>query len=365
MMPVAMPMPLPPRLQGPSRTRVLAMTGALVALVIACGGEREPARSAAEAPAAPPTNTNNDANAVAAPVGKEARAEALPALDSLPLHSPDPARSSAASKQRISEAGATSQAKPDAIEARALLGAELYDGGRSPEAERVYRDLLARHPDHVASLVGLAQILMDRDDLAGAGAAIDRALKANSESIPALQKKIALLLARDQAEQAVGVAQAALRLDAKSAALHAALGDAQRAHGDLPKAIEAYRTAVGLNPGWAPGWTRLGEALAENGDASEAQSALARALESNPESYPAYRALARLYYDNGQPEQAVAAWERALRLQPERGEAHQGMAEALLASKRPAEARRHAEEAQRRGRDVNALLQQIDRAAAP
>jgi cytochrome c-type biogenesis protein CcmH/NrfG len=72
--------------------------------------------------------------------------------------------------------------------------------------------------------------------------------------------------------------------------------------------------------------------------------------------------LARLYYDDGHPDKAVGAWEQALRLQPERGEAHEGMAEALLAAGRPAEARRHAEQARRLGRPVDALLRNIDRA---
>jgi len=91
---------------------------------------------------------------------------------------------------------------PEAIEARALLGAELYDGGKSAEAERVYRELLARNPEHVSSLVALAQILIDRDDLEWRRCLIERALKANPNSIPALQKKIALLVARDQAAEA-------------------------------------------------------------------------------------------------------------------------------------------------------------------
>ncbi len=340
-----------PRPNCRPQSGTLGVTCALMALAVACDGGGGTARSGAEGAAAPPV--------VAAP------AEPLPALDSIQVSSPDPARVGADSDRRISEARASSQSKPEAIEERALLGAELYDAGQGAEAERVYRELLARHPEHVASLIGLAQILIDRDDQDGAGALIERALKANPQSIPAMQKKIAWLLARDRAAEAVSLAETALRLDAKSAALQAALGDAQRSFGDLPKAIAAYRKAVALNPGWAPGWTRLGESLAENGDAAEAQAALARALERNPESYPAYRAMARLYFDNGQPEQAVGAWERALRLQPDRGEAHEGMAEALLAARRPAEARRHAEEAQRRGRDVHALLQKIARAETP
>jgi tetratricopeptide (TPR) repeat protein len=319
-------------------------------LAIACGGSGGSAPGPADGAAAAP--------ATAAP------AAALPALDSLQAHPPDPARSGADSAKRIAQARASSQGQPDAIEARALLGAELYDGGKSAEAERVYKELLAQHPDHVGALVGLAQILMDRDDLDGAGAALDRALRANPESIPALQKKVAWLVARDQPAEAVSLAGKGLRLDANSSALQAALGDAERAYGDLPKAIAAYRKAVALKPDWAPGWTHLGESLAENGDAAEAQTALAKALALNPESYPAYRALARLYFDNGQPEQAVAAWERALRVQPDRAEAHEEIAEALLAARRPADARRHAEEAQRRGRDVKALLQKIDRAGA-
>jgi tetratricopeptide (TPR) repeat protein len=350
-MPSDNPIRCPPRANRHPRPGTLGMTCALVALATACGGDGGTARNAAPGTAASP--------AEAAPAGK------LPPLDSLRVNSPDPTRSGADSDKRISQARASSQGKPEAIEARALLGAELYDGGRSAKAERVYRELLKQHPEHVGALVGLAQILIDRDDLDGAGAVIERALKANPESIPALQMKIAWLLGRDQAAEAVSQAESALRRAANSAALQGALGDAQRSYGDLPKAIEAYRKVVGLNPEWAPGWTRLGESLAQNGDAAEAQAALTRALERNPESYPAYRALARLYFDNGQPEQAVGAWERALHLQPDRGEAHEGMAEALLAARRPAEARRYAEEAQRRGRDVHALLQKIDRAKTP
>ena len=247
----------------------LGVSSAFIALAMACGGGGGTAQSGAPGTAAPSAQT-----APAAP---------LPPLESLQVNSPDPSRSGADSSQRISQARASSQSKPEAIETRALLGAELYDGGKSAEAERVYKDLLKQHPEHVASLVGLAQILIDRDDLDGAGPLIDRALKANPESIPALQRRVALLLARDQAAEAVSVAQTALRLDAKSAALQAALGDAQRAFGDLPKAIAA----------------------------------------------------------------------------------HEGIAEALLAAKRLEEARRHAEEALRRGRDVHALLKTIDRAGTP
>jgi len=68
-------------------------------------------------------------------------------------------------------------------------------------------------------------------------------------------------------------------------------------------------------------------------------------------------------YDEGHPDQAADTWSHAVRLQPARGEAHEGLAEALLAAKRPAEARREAEEARRLGRNVDALLAKINAAA--
>jgi len=244
MTPSDTPIPCPPRPSVRPRLGALGVTCAFMALAIACGGGGETPRNASDGTAAPPMT--------AAP------AKLLPPLDSLQVQTPEPAKSAAGSDKRISEARAASQGNPEAIEARALLGAELYDGGQSAEAERVYKELLARNPEHVSSLVALAQILIDRDDLDGAGALIERALKANPNSIPALQKKIALLVARDQAVEAVSLAEKVVRLDANSAALQAALGDAQRSFGDLPKAIEAYRKAVVLNPEWAPGWTRLG-----------------------------------------------------------------------------------------------------------
>src|SRR6266446_9000018 len=110
----------PPLTNGPPRPGALGVTCALIAFAIACGGGGGTAPSAAHGTAAPP--------AQAAPAGP------LPPLDSLQVHSPDPARSGADSSKRISQARASSQSKPEAVEARALLGAELYDGGKSAQA---------------------------------------------------------------------------------------------------------------------------------------------------------------------------------------------------------------------------------------
>src|SRR5262249_17837875 len=227
------------------RGTVTAVAVALLPLSIGCGNNAGTTPAAATAPGVTPAK---------AAVPDATPASPLPPLEAQHLSPPGTAAPGAA-ELTIAENRAVKGKGPDGIDARAGQADRLYDGGRSAEAEKIYREVLSGHPDHVASLAGLAQILLDRDDLNGAAPLVDRALKANPDSVPAVQRKIALLLARDQSDQAVTLAQTALRREANSAALQAALGDAQRAYGDLPKAIDAYRKAVALNPGWAPGWT--------------------------------------------------------------------------------------------------------------
>src|SRR5688572_1759941 len=127
--------PLPLLSRDRPRPGSLGATWVVAALTIACGGGGEPARGAAEGSAAP-------------------AGQAIPA-----------------------EARVSSPGRSDPVEAEAARAAELYDSGRSADAERAYREILQQHPEHVGSLVGLAQILLDREDLDGAGAVVERALK--------------------------------------------------------------------------------------------------------------------------------------------------------------------------------------------
>jgi tetratricopeptide (TPR) repeat protein len=68
------------------------------------------------------------------------------------------------------------------LPARHWLGAELLAAGRPADAEAVYRDDLARHPENGWSLLGLAQALDARGDAAGAAAVRERYTRAWSRA---------------------------------------------------------------------------------------------------------------------------------------------------------------------------------------
>src|SRR5262245_26617977 len=205
----------------PARTWISLTTGALLLSAFACGRGAGTAQSEAP-PAAPDARSAQEqGSAPGAPPAesKKAPAEALAPMSALQVPAAAPAKAAAEAEKRIETARAASQSASDPLEAKARLAAELYDAGKGPEAERIYREILRDHRDHVGAHVGLAQILIDRDDLAGAGAANASALAANPQSVPALQQKVALLIAGDHASDAVGVAEKALRLDPGSASL--------------------------------------------------------------------------------------------------------------------------------------------------
>src|SRR5437879_1928626 len=90
----------------------------------------------------------------------------------------------------------------------------LAQAGRLPEAERIYRELLAAHPDHAPSLHGLGAIAYRAGDAAEAAR---------------------LFAAAIAQEAAVGL-------------YHANFGQALRKLGRVEDALAAYRAAIRLAP---------------------------------------------------------------------------------------------------------------------
>src|SRR5262249_6403683 len=60
--------------------------------------------------------------------------------------------------------------------------------------------------------------------------------------------------------------------------LHYALGNVYIRVGDYPKAVAAYRAAIGANPGYARAYTNLAVALGDQGDFAAAEKAAGNAL---------------------------------------------------------------------------------------
>jgi tetratricopeptide (TPR) repeat protein len=184
------------------------------------------------------------------------------------------------------------------------LAQEHFQAGRSVEAEKLYRQIIAGNPNHADALHMLGILEYQRGQLQTAIEWITRAVA----------------------------------VEPKRADIRANLGVVLAAAGKLPEAIAEYRRAVELKPDYPEAHNNLGAALAGLQRWDEAISAYQRAIALRPNYAQAHSNLGAAMQGAGRPEQAVLAYRRALELNPKFPEALNNLGNALCDLKRAGEA---------------------------
>jgi protein O-GlcNAc transferase len=208
-------------------------------------------------------------------------------------------------------------------------GVAHHQGGRLPQAEACYRQVLTIQPDHADTLhlLGVIAYQVGRHDVA-----IDlirRAIARNGKN-PAYFCNLGDAL-RDfgSFEEAASACCEAIRLKPDFAEAHSNLGLALKGQGKLDEAIAACREAVRLNPALAEAHFNLGNALRAQERYDEAVAASRRAVSVNPRSAKAHCNLGAALCDQGHYEEAIAACREAIRLKPDLVEAYSALGTTL------------------------------------
>ncbi len=139
----------------------------------------------------------------------------------------------------------------------------------------------------------------------------------------------------------VTLLERALAVTRENFAAHSMLAGELADAGRLEPAVEHYREALRIRPGFPFASYGLGVTLEEQGKTDEAIARYREALRADPRLVPAHFNLANLLGRAGELEQAVRHYRRALELEPGHRGAHQGLAVALGLLGRPEEAERH------------------------
>ncbi len=240
----------------------------------------------------------------------------------------------------------------------------LDPGDYGPVKERVdrFRATLLRNPADVDALIGLAQVLMYEGRVTGdhpyyypaADDLLDRALGIDPQNVQGVLSKASILLSLHKFNEALSMAEQAIRLAPNLAAGYGALVDAnvelgnyeaaieaadrmtairpdlksysrisylREIHGDVEGAIEAMRLAVDAGaPGSeekAWGRTTLGQLYLGEGRLEEAEDEFTLAMLER-EDYPfALAGLADIHIAKGNADSAVQLLDRAIALLPE------------------------------------------------
>ena len=223
-----------------------------------------------------------------------------------------------------------------------------HKAGRLPDAERLYRQVLAADPRHAGSLhlLGLIAEQLGRHEIAaeliGKAVAIDgrvpvfhyhlasahHSLGRLGEAEASYRKAIALRPDYLEAHNNLGLALKdqgkpdaaaicflkALALNPNLPSIHYNLGMARRSQGRLADSANCFKRAVALDPNFADAHNNLAIVLREQGRPGEAVPHYRAILALRPD-YPEARAnLGHALRDQGRFDEAIAAYREAIGL---------------------------------------------------
>jgi protein O-GlcNAc transferase len=243
------------------------------------------------------------------------------------------------------------------------IARQHHVAGRLPEAEAIYRQLLAENPRHADALhlLGVIAHQVGQHDLAiemisqairlnpsaadyhsnlgeaykGAGK-IDRAIesyraaiKMNRAFIDPYNNLAVTLQNINRMDEALATLRAGLAIQPDHPGALSNLGITLTHLGRTDEAIAAFLKAVTLDPSYAEGYSNLGVLYLGQWRFAEAIAALRRAIELRPGHAESHNNLALAYQAEGRIEEAIASFRRAIELKPGYVLAHSNLLLAL------------------------------------
>jgi TolB-like protein/DNA-binding SARP family transcriptional activator/Tfp pilus assembly protein PilF len=211
-------------------------------------------------------------------------------------------------------------AADDALRGWAILY-RPYSREKWAEAQRLFERAIAKDPDTVDALTGLAHVLLGYSNTP-----------------------------TDNRRHAEALLRRALDVEPNRAATHFVLGMLRRHQGRMPEAVEAYQTAIALDRNYARAHLYLGATLVFMGRAEEAISLVHYAMRLNPRDpniADHFFTLGTAEALLGQSDEAIVSLQRANAANPRLWYVHMNLAAAYGMQQRIDEAKRELSESQR------------------
>ncbi len=239
---------------------------------------------------------------------------------------------------RLLEAGNLAEARPlcqawlrrsENADAWRILGVIAGREAKLPEAERCFREALARNAADSKAMTNLAHVLRAQDRPEEAEDYLRQALRICPDYAEAHHAMGSFLSARGEYADAEAAWREAVRLMPEHADAHFSLGLLLEARGEIEAAAASLRRAVRLRPDWTGAHRELGLFYARQRRLLEAEASLRDALRLEPRDTEVQYRLAAVLKDQGRSDEAERAFRRVLDLEPTHANAHISLAVAL------------------------------------
>jgi len=191
---------------------------------------------------------------------------------------------------------------PDAPAVHFFLASELDDQGRTDEAIKHYRKVMALVPGYAKTYLNLGVLLFDKGQVTEARSLYEHALEINPDYAEVCNNMGNILYRQGQIEQARQRYEQALKLwpDYSDARCNLANLLAQR--GDLEQAAQNYRQVLERDPDHGPAHQNLGSVMLQQGNIKECLVHYREALRCRPRAWQLANNIAWLYATNENPE---------------------------------------------------------------
>jgi arylsulfatase A-like enzyme/Tfp pilus assembly protein PilF len=212
---------------------------------------------------------------------------------------------------------------------------EIYDLSRDPgetknqldARRRLYRDLTVRLESISATAVVSNATPVDeetRSKLASLGyiapaGSYGKGSRANPETMAPLFRDFEeahRLMQLNRTADALRIMERLAAADPANAVFRASLARAWRQRGNLPRAIELYRDAVGQTPEDPEAWYNLAAAFQDAGDQKRAGDAISEALRRDAKRPEAHNVLGIALASTGKLAEAKGEFDRAIAIDP-------------------------------------------------
>ena len=201
------------------------------------------------------------------------------------------------------------------IDLRAAI--EHHRQGRLEQAARLYEAALAQAPDHPDTLHLLGLVTLQRGDPGRAAALVSRAIAVRSTEAAYHATLAEAFWALGQLDRTVNAYRSALELQPDHPECHCNLGATLIDLGAVDEAVTHFREAIRLRPGFAAAHNNLANALRLLGDRVSAIEHFRKAVQLDPVSAEAQSNLGEMLLELGQPAEALTHCREAVELRPD------------------------------------------------
>ena len=204
---------------------------------------------------------------------------------------------------------------PDVVDGRLIHGLALWKLGQLEPAAKQLEAARSAGPNSRLE-VALGAVHYEQGDLDGAASLLGAVLKAEPGNPEANFWMARVHAKRNDYSLAQDSIRAAIDRAPTRAPYHYELGLILRAAGKPPEAVEAWKQAVKLDPGYADAWEAMGQVYLDAARYREATAAFEAALKADPARARVHALIGDAQSQAGRWKEAIASYGAALKADP-------------------------------------------------